>query len=73
MSSFCMWGQLLATYRTAYMARATMRNQATTQDVRDAAVIDYGRACDRLMDQLETMADRQLLTQIGSLLTVRGR
>lgn len=73
MSAQTLWDQLVHAHRVAQVCQTTIRDTASAQVFKDEAVQGLVRQTDRILTLLDTMAEQQLLTQIGVLLRQRGR
>jgi hypothetical protein len=62
---------LIADVRKAQVARSTYRDKAATQQLRDAAVIEYGRAQDAICERLDRMMETGALATISKRLEKR--
>lgn len=62
---------LVADVRRAQVARAAYRDRTSTQQLRDAAVIEYSRAQDAIFERLDRMMEAGVLATISKAVSKR--
>ena len=67
------WIDLIGQLRRAQVARRGMRDIMVTQQIRDAATVEYSRAMDAIFERLDQMMELGLTGRISEFLAKRGR
>lgn len=67
------WTTVIMALRRAQVARECIQNHVATQQMRDDAILTFGRALDDIYFALDAMMEAGVLSRIQWLLNMKGR
>ena len=67
------WRELVGMLRRAQVAQSGIRDRSASQQIRDAATVEYGRMMDAVYLRLDRMSEKGVMGQISKLLATQGR